>query len=280
MQRVIEFILLGWLVGWLVLRHINGHSISIICFHIMKCLQHLLLNINYSVDPTHSWAHSETVSSIAIISNNSSRQTFDYTQLNDQTVPCQTIKFSIRYLQFKCQTVLFDPEVSDATPSQSGQESNGNGVFLHIPQSFWVLSFTISCFNIMSRTFVDGGGLTPLQRCSGCILQSQPTGLCCGWLWSMLVCGLDLWFSFSDTNSFTEAKNTVCPTIHQYSSWKEIHWCVCQRSVNEQTYISCIQTPICDLIFVDNEHYSTCSSINYPIYQPLRSGRIWHKVNF
>ena len=31
-------------------------------------------------------------------------------------------------------------------------------------------------FSVISRPLVGGGGLTPLQRCSRCILQTQPTG--------------------------------------------------------------------------------------------------------
>ena len=51
------------------------------------------------------------VPSIPCITNNSIKhQSFVYTQLNDQTVLFQTIQFSIS-TQFKCQTVLFDPEI-------------------------------------------------------------------------------------------------------------------------------------------------------------------------
>ena len=37
-------------------------------------------------------------------------------------------------------------------------------------------ALTIRLFSVISRTFVREGGLTPLQRCSQCILQPQPTG--------------------------------------------------------------------------------------------------------
>ena len=40
-------------------------------------------------------------------------------------------------------------------------------------QHYWNL--TIKLFSVISRTLVRGG-LTPLQRCSRCILQPQPTG--------------------------------------------------------------------------------------------------------
>ena len=47
---------------------------------------------------------------------------------------------------------------------------------LHSPklQHYWNLN--IRLFSVISRTRVVGGGFTPLQRCSQCILQSQPTG--------------------------------------------------------------------------------------------------------
>ena len=53
---------------------------------------------------------------------------------------------------------------------QSGPLSNGNEGVLRIPQSP-----TIKLFSVISRTLI-GGGLTPLQKCSRCILQPQPTG--------------------------------------------------------------------------------------------------------
>ena len=41
------------------------------------------------------------------------------------------------------------------------------------PQHHWIL--TIRLFSVISRTLI-GDGLTPLQRCSQCILLLQPTG--------------------------------------------------------------------------------------------------------
>ena len=41
-------------------------------------------------------------------------------------------------------------------------------------QHYWNL--TIRLFSVISRTLVEGGGLTPLKRCSQCILLSQLTG--------------------------------------------------------------------------------------------------------
>ena len=57
------------------------------------------------------------------------------------------------------------------TPSQSGHGSDCNeGVPPHSPklQHYWSLTFRL--FNVISRTLV-WGGVTPLQRYSGCILQ-------------------------------------------------------------------------------------------------------------
>ena len=59
---------------------------------------------------------------------------------------------------------------------QIGPRSNGNeGVALYSPkpQHYWDL--TIRLFSVISKTLV-GRDLTPLQRCSWCILQPQPTG--------------------------------------------------------------------------------------------------------
>ena len=39
---------------------------------------------------------------------------------------------------------------------------------------YWNL--TIRLFSVIPRTFVGAGSLTPLQMCSRCILQPQPTG--------------------------------------------------------------------------------------------------------
>ena len=49
----------------------------------------------------------------------------------------------------------------------------GYSTFPKAPQHCWNL--TIRLFSVISRTLVRGG-LTPLQRCSQCILQPQLTG--------------------------------------------------------------------------------------------------------
>ena len=46
----------------------------------------------------------------------------------------------------------------------------------HSPKLLHYWSLTIRLFSVISRTIV-GRGFTPLQRCSRCVLLSQPTGL-------------------------------------------------------------------------------------------------------
>ena len=60
---------------------------------------------------------------------------------------------------------------------QSGPGSNGNEGVLHIHQSPRITGTSPSdCLESYTRHSLGRGGLTPLQRCSWCILQSQPTG--------------------------------------------------------------------------------------------------------
>ena len=57
------------------------------------------------------------------------------------------------------------------TPRPSGPKSNGDEGILRIPQSSSITgTSSIGLFNVISGTLV-GGGLTPLQRSSPCILQ-------------------------------------------------------------------------------------------------------------
>ena len=66
------------------------------------------------------------------------------------------------------------------TPGQSGSRSDSDDG-IHFPkiQHYWNL--TIRLFSVISRTLVEGWGLTLLQRCSWCILQLQPTGQFQNW---------------------------------------------------------------------------------------------------
>ena len=75
-----------------------------------------------------------------------------------------------------------DRILSGATmPGQSGPGSNSNKAVLHISQNFSISGASSSDF-FMSYPAYSLGNLTPLQKCSWCILQSQLTELwtsCC-----------------------------------------------------------------------------------------------------
>ena len=63
------------------------------------------------------------------------------------------------------------------TPGQSGRGNDGNEGVLRIPQSSNITGISPSdCLVSYIRTLVGVGGLTPLQRSSRRILQTQPTG--------------------------------------------------------------------------------------------------------
>ena len=129
-------------------------------------------------------------------------QLFVYTQLNVQTVLFQTIQLSIS-INFclhsvKCknsqlQTIQFSVitqfssiwpigrTLSGATtPGQSGPGSNSNEGTLSIPQSSSITEARLSdC--LVSYQDIHWRSLTPLQRCSQCILQPQLTGPGSNW---------------------------------------------------------------------------------------------------
>ena len=63
------------------------------------------------------------------------------------------------------------------TPGQSIPGSDGNEGVLRIPQSSSIAGTSPSdCLVSYPGHSLGGGGLTPLQRSSQCILQPQPTG--------------------------------------------------------------------------------------------------------
>ena len=62
------------------------------------------------------------------------------------------------------------------TPGQSGPGSDGKEGVLRIPQSSSTAGTSPSDYLVSYPGHSLGGGLTPLQRCSQCILQTQPTG--------------------------------------------------------------------------------------------------------
>ena len=109
------------------------------------------------------------------------RRIFVYTQLNVKTVLFQTIQFSIS-TQFSSIWPI-DRILSGATtPGLSEPGSDGNKGVLCIPQSFNITETSTSdCFVSYPGYTLQGG--TPLQKCSWCILQPQPTGQCLilGW---------------------------------------------------------------------------------------------------
>ena len=61
-------------------------------------------------------------------------------------------------------------------PGQSGPGSNSNERVLHIPQTSGIgASLSDGLVSYPEHSLI--WGLTPLQRCSRCILQPQPTSL-------------------------------------------------------------------------------------------------------
>ena len=89
--------------------------------------------------------------------------------------------YSVYSTQFSISMllVLFNPyrALSGATtPGQSGPGSDGYDGVLRIPQSSSPAGTSPSDCLVSYSGHSLGWGLTPLQRCSQCILQSQPTG--------------------------------------------------------------------------------------------------------
>ena len=65
------------------------------------------------------------------------------------------------------------------TPDQSGPGSNRNEGVPRVPQSSSIAGTSPSDCLLSYPGYSWGGGLTPLQMCSQCILQPQPTGQSC-----------------------------------------------------------------------------------------------------
>ena len=100
---------------------------------------------------------------------------FVYTQLNVKTVLFQIIQFSIG-TQFSSIWPIDRTLSSATTPDQSGTGSDGNEGVLHIPQSSSITGTSPSDCLVSYPGHSWGVGSSPLQRCSWCILQPQPTG--------------------------------------------------------------------------------------------------------
>ena len=72
------------------------------------------------------------------------------------------------------------------TPGQNGPGSDGNKRLLWIPPSSSITRISLSdCLEAYTRTHA-GGGLTPLQRSSRCILQPHPTGQSLRRVWVLI----------------------------------------------------------------------------------------------
>ena len=100
-----------------------------------------------------------------------------------QTVLIQTIQFNIS-TQISSIWPL-DRTLSGATtPSQRGPGSDGDEEVFCILQSFSITGNSSSdCLVSYPRQLGGGVHLTPLQRCSWCILQPQPTEQGSEWTW-------------------------------------------------------------------------------------------------
>ena len=89
-------------------------------------------------------------------------------------------------------------------------------------QHHWNL--TIWLFSVISRTLV-GGGLTPLQRSSRCILQPQPTGQ-----------GNEGVLCIPQSFSITEASPLDCLVSYQDIRWRMGILPLCRDTVNVKSY--------------------------------------------
>ena len=115
---------------------------------------------------------------LCITNNSFKRQLFVFTQLNDQRVLFQTIKFSISHLFVYSlnvklfgltDSIIFRRYHSESKWTLEWWQWRSTPHFPNLQD--W--SFAIRWFNVKSRTLV--GLVLPL--CSRCILQPQPTGL-------------------------------------------------------------------------------------------------------
>ena len=97
---------------------------------------------------------------------------------------------SVIWLFIACSISAIDITLSGVTVgSRVDLESRCTS---HSPD-FRGLNHIIRCFNVVSRSYI-GGGLTSLQRCSWCILQSQATVLMSICLWYFIFDRFDFLF--------------------------------------------------------------------------------------
>ena len=127
---------------WYARDQFAGNELELICFHTSIAIISTQLNC-FNCYLTQFYLlfiiHLHTVKWFQVllcITNNSIKQSFVYTQLNDQTVLFQSIQFSISHL-FAHSLYVKQRTLSSATiPGHSGPESNGNEGVFHILQSF------------------------------------------------------------------------------------------------------------------------------------------------
>ena len=85
-------------------------------------------------------------------------------------------QFSLAEVQFSSIWSIDRTLLDSTAPGQSGPGSDGNEGVLSIPQSSSIIVTSPSdCFVSYPGHSLSGEGLTPLQRCSWCILQPQLT---------------------------------------------------------------------------------------------------------
>ena len=123
---------------------------------------------------------------------------FVYTQLNHQTLLFLTIQFSISHLfalSLNMKQFYLTHREGPIRNCISGPEWTWEQwhwkANLHSPKFQHYRSLTIRLFNIIPRTLIERRVLPQhLQRCSGCILQSQPNGCPRGVMVKAMNCGI------------------------------------------------------------------------------------------
>ena len=146
----------------------------------MKCLQELLFNTNYFIQH-HSFICTQLNSSKHCYVSPTIQLNICHllTQFNYQTLLFLTIQFSISHvfalrLNIK-QFYLTHRWYWNITSGQS--ELKSDGVFCIPPNSNITGASSSDGLVSYPGHSLGGGRLTPLQRCSRCILHTQPTGV-------------------------------------------------------------------------------------------------------
>ena len=140
-----------------------------------------------------------------------------------QVVIIQTIQFSIS-IQFDS----IEAQLGGIIPGQSEPGSNGNEGVLYIPQSSSIIGTSPSDYLVSYQDTRCGGGLTPLQSWSLCILQPQPTGQ-----WDFR--------KISKTMVNTSATPSHLQNYHSVADWNDICF--------EQLEVYCLNKFYNDVLF-------------------------------